>query len=152
MKVRKANINDHLALVNLYKNDTNSNESKLKIIDELFKEILKKEQSHVYVCTDQKNVILGYIAIHLICFPMIAIREIYISDLYILKNKRGKGVGKKLIQVVEKFAVNNNYQRLMLNNKKTAESYKRDFYNKLGFKKRDEFSNFVKIFISENKK
>ena len=89
--------------------------------------------------------ILGYIVVHWIPFPMIGGTEGYISDIIIDRGARGIGLGTRLVASVEGKARARGAQRLMLNNRVSAESFMRGFYQKLGFRQRDEFANFVKV-------
>ena len=68
----------------------------------------------------------------------------YISDLFIDKQVRGQGIGQQLIIKASEIAEKNMCERMMLNNPKEYESYKRSFYSKLGFIERNNFANFVK--------
>jgi len=86
----------------------------------------------------------GYIVVHWIPFPMLAGTEAYISDLIVDRGQRGRGTGRRLVAVVESDARGRECVRLMLNNRVAAESFKREFYAKLGFRVREEFANLVK--------
>jgi len=86
----------------------------------------------------------GFIVVHWIPFPMLAGSEAYISDLIVERIQRGRGIGRRLVAVVESEARGRGCVRLMLNNRVAAESFKRAFYSKLGFRARDDFANLVK--------
>ena len=88
--------------------------------------------------------LIGYIAVHWVPFPMLGGTEGYISDLIVARARRGEGVGRRLVAAAEDRARELGCVRLMLNNRVAAESYKRAFYPKLGFRIRDEFANLVK--------
>lgn len=87
---------------------------------------------------------LGYLVVHWIPFPAVHGLEGYISDLIVASYARGRGLGRALLQAVEDEAKSRGAQRLMLNNRRSAESYARQFYAKNGFSERAGFSNFVK--------
>jgi GNAT superfamily N-acetyltransferase len=89
--------------------------------------------------------ILGYVIVHWIPFPMLGGVEGYISDLLVGSAGRGAGVGSRLIAKVEATARDKGCVRLMLNNRIAAESFKREFYPKHGFQRRDEFANMIKM-------
>jgi len=86
----------------------------------------------------------GFIVVHWIPFPLLAGTEAYISDVIVDRSQRGRGTGRRLVAVVESEARGRGCVRLMLNNRVAAESFKRAFYAKLGFRVRDEFANLVK--------
>ena len=113
-------------------------------IFEGLKECLKNKLSRIFVALTSTDKIMGYINCHFISFPMMPGKEIYISDLLIHPEYRGSGAGSKLLSKSEDYARSKGCKRLMLNNQKTEESYKREFYKKQGFKERQNFANFVK--------
>ncbi len=88
--------------------------------------------------------VAGYVAFHLVPFPMIQGTEVYVSDLLVASAMRGFGIGGLLLRAVESEAREHGCVRLMLNNHKTDLSYARDFYPKHAFRERDDFANFVK--------
>lgn len=91
-----------------------------------------------------KQTIAGYIALHWIPFPMLGGTEAYVSDLIVARARRGAGIGRALADAAERVARERGCQRLMLNNRLTAESSTRGFYSKLGYRARDDFQGFVK--------
>jgi GNAT superfamily N-acetyltransferase len=97
----------------------------------------------VYVAA-RGGTIDGFIVVHWIPFPMLAGTEAYISDLIVERLQRGSGTGRGLVAIVEREARDRGCIRLMLNNRLAAESFKRGFYAKLGFRVREEFANLVK--------
>jgi GNAT superfamily N-acetyltransferase len=88
--------------------------------------------------------VVGYVAVHWIAFPMLAGTEAYVSDLVVARDRRGSSVGGRLLAVVEERARARGCVRLMLNNRIAAESFRRGFYAKRGYRRRDEFASFVK--------
>ena len=120
-------------------------EPRKEAISQIFQSALLQSNMKVLVYVNPEGLITGYIVFHLIYFPLIAGKEVYISDLLISENERGKGIGSSLLSKVEQFAKENQCVRLMLNNPKESEGYQRDFYKKQGFTERITFANFVKI-------
>jgi len=97
----------------------------------------------VYVA-DHANNVIGFAIVHWIPFPMLGGFEAYVSDLIVARARRGAGVGQALIGKVECEAIERRCVRLMLNNRMTAKSFQRGFYEKHGFRHRSDFANFVK--------
>ncbi len=105
--------------------------------------IADKVNHSIYVARSGRDV-PGYIAIHWIPFPLLTGSEGYITDLLVSRNARGRGIGRELLTAAEEEAKVKGIRRLILNNRRTAESYERQFYTKAGFTERSGFSNFVK--------
>ena len=102
------------------------------------------DESHtVFVAENQNGEVVGYIAVHWLPYLMLAGSEGYISELFVRESDRGKGVGRKLLEVVNEQAIKRGCTRLMLVNGRNRESYKRGFYQKLGWDERQEVANFV---------
>tara|TARA_B100002003_G_scaffold206931_1_gene200965 strand:+ start:215 stop:676 length:462 start_codon:yes stop_codon:yes gene_type:complete len=105
----------------------------IEIYFEYFKEELKKENSVVFIAEDKRPVGI-IIATY---FKPLRIsrfaRKGYVSNLYILKSHRKKGIGKKLLDISLKWLKENNVKyislEIHLENKKALE-----FYRNLGFK------------------
>ena len=107
-------------------------------------ELCNSDESHtVYVAENQNGEVIGYIAVHWIAYLMLAGSEGYISELFVHEPDRRKGVGRKLLETVNEQAIKRGCTRLMLVNGRKRESYKRGFFQKLGWKERQEVSNFV---------
>ena len=102
-------------------------------------------QHHQLLVATEDARVVGYLAVHWIPLPLYAGSEAYVSDLYLSPQRRGAGLGKQLIAAVERLARRRGCLRLMLNNRVTSQSYLRQFYPKLGFHRRDEYANFVKL-------
>lgn len=149
MNIREINKNDISALTEIimnYKlehNSSLSNDLRKEIIRTLLTLVDQKEIKTLIAINNMERII-GFINYHEIIFPMIAGKEIYISDLIVDKKERGKGIGKKLIAEIYKMAKNKKFKRLMLNNSKISECYYNGFYKNLGFDERGKYSNFIK--------
>ena len=107
--------------------------------------LLSDAENTVTLVADSGEKITGYITAHFTVFPMIGGIECYISDLLVHPDTRGKSTGKKLLEEMSRIAESRGAARLMLNNHKDSESYRRDFYKKQNFTERDNFANFVKM-------
>lgn len=105
--------------------------------------VLNSSAAAVYVA-ERGAVVAGFVVVHWVPFPMLGGTEAYVSDLIVRRDQRGRGVGRRLVAVVEDEARRRGCVRVMLNNRIAAESFRRAFYLKLGFRVRDDFANLVK--------
>ncbi len=96
------------------------------------------------IVADCEGEVVGYVAVHWIPFPILHGQEAYVSDLLVRHDWRGGGVGRRLLAVTEDRACARGCVRIMLNNRKTAESFARGFFAQAGFRERTEMANFVK--------
>lgn len=87
----------------------------------------------------------GFVNAHCCPFPLICGDEWYITELFINKECRGEGVGSALLGELEDRAKKAGVIRMCLNNFRTLESYKREFYSKHGYVVREQAANFIKI-------
>lgn len=101
------------------------------------------EENNLYVIINDEDIPLGYINFHILNFPLISGKELYISELMINEHERSKNLGTKLINFAIDKAKELNCKRIMLNNSMESISYKRNFYKNLGFAQRDTMANFV---------
>lgn len=148
--IEKASADDIAAIVNIiveYRGEGNSPEEQRDIstasTQQLQACLADRDNHSVYVARDADDDVLGYLAIHWIPFPALPGLEGYISDLIVAAKARGQGLGQGLLLAAEEEANSNGAKRLMLNNRRSAESYDRQFYAKAGFTERVDFSNFT---------
>lgn len=134
-------IEKHLSSYPIYTPDTPK-------VTESLEAIISDETSNLFVIVNDEDKVLGYINYHILNFPLISGKEIYISELFINEEERGKNLGTKLIQFTIDRGKKLGCQRLMLNNGMDSAAYKRNFYKNLGFSQRDTMANFV-LKISE---
>ena len=90
-----------------------------KYSDEELKELLKDEKRPILVCVDENDEVMGY------CFcifqqhvgnsVMTDIKTLYIDDLCVDENLRGKHIGKQLYEAAVQFAKENECYNLTLN-------------------------------------
>lgn len=130
---------DLLEQVNLIHHELRSDIFKINTkysIEEL-KQMLDDELNPIFVKTDDFDLVEGYAFCKTIQFinhkMMTDIKTLYIDDLCVDKDKRGKGIGKSLYQYVLNYAKDNNYYNVTLNvwnsNKDALK-----FYESLGLK------------------
>lgn len=107
-------------------------------------ELCRAEQSHtVYVAEDRRGKIVGYATVHWMPVLFLSGPEAYITELFVQKGLRGHGVGGKLLKTIEVTARNRGCVRMMLNNSRIRESYKRGFYRSRGWQERPEAAVFI---------
>ena len=102
---------------------------------EELKQILKDDQSPVFVCTDDEGLVLG----HAFCIfkqmmndhVLTDIKTLYIDDICVDENARGKHVGKALYDHVLEFARSAGCYNITLNVWSCNESAMK-FYQRMG--------------------
>ncbi len=151
MKIRKASNTDIPQLIQLiidYKTSQNlifNNDQIEKMRSSLKNSVNGNINILIVSLNSKEDSINGYLNMHMIDFPLIQGKELYISDLVIKEEKRGKGHGTELLNYAKNFAQEQNCVRIMLNNFKESQAYIRGFYKKKGFLERENFANFVMI-------
>jgi GNAT superfamily N-acetyltransferase len=104
------------------------------------------DESHaLYVAVTSDNEIAGYGSVHWLPYLFMSGPEGYVSELFVRSGRRGQGMGKKLLAVIEADARARGCARLSLINLRTRESYMRKFYIKAGWQERSEAANFVYV-------
>ena len=144
MKIRKATIKDFEKLKSIkleskkdelgYSNSLKPLSKTKDIYFEYFKAELEKKNSAVFIAEDKKPIGI-IIATY---FKPLRIskfaRKGYVSNLYVQKNYRNKGVGKKLLDISLKWLKENKVKyislEIHLENKDAL-----NFYSKMGFEK-----------------
>lgn len=102
------------------------------------------DPSHsVFVAEWPAGEIAGYGSVHWLPYLFMSGPEGYVSELFVRASARGRGVGGKLLKVIEAEARARGCQRLSLINLRSRESYQRQFYIKAGWTERSEAANFV---------
>ena len=101
------------------------------------------EPNNLFVIVNDEDAAIGYINFHILNFPLISGKELYISELIVHEGERSKNLGTKLINFAIDRARELSCERVMLNNSMESISYKRNFYKNLGFSQRDTMANFV---------
>jgi GNAT superfamily N-acetyltransferase len=98
---------------------------------------LADESHSIYIAADEDGAFLGYCAVHWLPYLFLSAPEGYISELFILEQGRGQGLGGRLLEAVEEEARSRGCSRLQLINGRDRESYRRGFYTKHGYEERD---------------
>jgi len=105
-------------------------------------EQLDLQKSSTYIA--REDTVVGYINVHWINYYLFPGTEGYISELFVHEDYRGRGIGSRLLALVEGEARQRNCVRLNLLNSREKESYARSFYENHDFQVRIDFVNFVK--------
>ena len=148
--IRKAIPEDTPAILNLIK--------ELAVYEKLSDEVVATEESlgttifgtksHVMVyLAEYKNELSGYAIFFRNFSTFVGKAGIYLEDIYVRPQFRGRGIGKKLLMKVIELAKENNYGRVewcVLDWNKPAI----DFYKKLGAEAMEEWTIFR---LSEDK-
>lgn len=86
--------------------------------------------------------IAGYLFVHWLP-NLIFGGEGYISELFVLPDARGQGIGSALLDEAKGRGIARGYQRLTLFNRRERASYERGFYPKHGWVERDDAALFM---------
>lgn len=105
--------------------------------------LLASEHSDVWVAETEAPQVVGYCSVHWLADLFLPRPEGYLSELFVLPESRGRGIGRALLDRVVSEARKRGAYRLMLINGKHRESYQRGFYSKHGWEERELMANFV---------
>jgi GNAT superfamily N-acetyltransferase len=103
------------------------------------------DESHSIYVAEEDSGIVGYVAVHWLPYLFLPAPEGYVSELFVCESGRGRGIGTQLLDVVKAEAQERGCSRLMLVNSRSRDSYKRKFYERQGWKEREEIANFVYV-------
>lgn len=87
--------------------------------------------------------VVGYLTVQWLPYLFLPAPEGYVSELFVDEVWRGRGIGKRLIETAEREARERGCSRLMLCNGRNRDSYKRGFYQQLGWQERESVANFI---------
>ncbi|MBF0369577.1 MAG: GNAT family N-acetyltransferase [Magnetococcales bacterium] len=107
------------------------------------------EDHTVWVAEGDGGEVLGYLSVHWLPYLFLAGLEGYLSELFVRSDCRGQGVGKGLLEAVQREALKRGAVRLQLVNGKEWESFKRGFYRKSGWTERTGTANFMRWLENE---
>ncbi|MHB8453781.1 MAG: GNAT family N-acetyltransferase [Acidiferrobacterales bacterium] len=107
-------------------------------------ESLTEEDNALLLVAELSGSVVGYIHGEIVTYLLFAGREMLISEVFVMENARGQGVGKALIAAIETEAVRRKCFRISVLNGRERESYKRGFYPSLGYSERPHTAIFVK--------
>lgn len=101
------------------------------------------DNSHSSYVAEVEGEVLGYVSAHWLPYLFLTGPEGYVSELFVHGKGRGKGIGTRLLDSVKKEAQERGCSRLALINGKKRESYKRKFYQHLGWREKKDMANFI---------
>lgn len=107
-------------------------------------EALITEESALLLVAELGDRVVGYIHGEIVAYLLFAGREMLVSELFVMADARGHGVGKALMNAIETEAVKRKCFRISVLNSRERESYKRGFYPALGYEERSHTANFTK--------
>ena len=107
-------------------------------------EALITEESALLLVAELGERVAGYIHGEIVTYLLFAGREMLVSELFVMADARGQGIGKALMNAIESEAVKRKCFRICVLNSRERESYKRGFYPALGYEERSHTANFTK--------
>lgn len=123
-----------------------NNKPRLEVVAMIRNRILETLKNRDHVCIvarTRDDEIIGYVNAHRLPYLFLFKDELYISELFVQKDHRGKGVGTRLIDHLKEIAKATDIGRLMLVTGKNRSSYQREFYKKIGWDERTQIANFI---------
>lgn len=103
---------DHFtSLISLFVEFANFQNARDKLTNSI--EQMREEENYIqgFVAQNEDNEIIGYVIIFFAYYTWVG-KSLYMDDLYVRPNYRGKGIGSQLLQQVASFAKENNCKRL----------------------------------------
>ncbi|BAY10122.1 GNAT family N-acetyltransferase [Calothrix sp. NIES-2098] len=148
--IRKATESDAQAIAQILQElgwfawlDSTSPQTTIRQIQQHITQCHANDSHSIYVAENAETQVVGYVAVHWLPCPFLPKPQAYISELFIHKAYRGKGIGKRLLETVTSEALMRGCLLLMLHNHKERESYQREFYRKQGWIERENIANFI---------
>lgn len=102
-----------------------------------------KSDHHTLLVAELDNNILGYVGIHLQPYLFLPGPEGFVSELFVLPEHRGSGIGSRLLDAAVAWAKERGCCRLHLINLRSRESYARKYYEKRGWSERPDAADFL---------
>lgn len=99
----------------------------------LFENLSKRETDKVFVVEDDSHAFLGYLWVGESNNMMTGKKQGFIYDIFVGREFRGKGIGKKLLEKAVDFCRERGYSRILLMVSASNETAVR-LYDRMGFK------------------
>jgi len=110
---------------------------------ERLEQLIGEENALLLVAESGTNVV-GYIHGEIVTYLLFAGREMLVSEVFVVEEARGQGVGTALMSAMEAEAVKRRCFRISVLNSRERESYKRGFYPGRGYEERAHVAHFTK--------
>jgi GNAT superfamily N-acetyltransferase len=119
-----------------------ADETEARIARVLTEKCLPGGDNTLLVAETVESSVVGYLFVHWLP-NLIFGGEGYVSELFVLPEARGQGIGAALLDEAKRRGIARGYQRLTLFNSRERESYQRGFYTKHGWVERDDAALFM---------
>ncbi len=139
INIRKASVKDFPEILKLIKELATYEKAPEKVTNSVAQMLAEKDLFECFIAETPNKEIVGF-ALYFFAYYTWVGKSLYLDDLYVQKNYRGMGIGRKLLQEVLKVARQENCKRIrwqVLNWNTPAI----EFYKKLGVTLDDEWIN-----------
>ncbi len=103
-----------------------------------------ESESTTLLVVEDDDGLIGYANVHWVHDLFMPGPEGYLSELFLVEEHSGRGIGSEVLGVIETEARERGAFRLSLLNAKRRASYERRFYERHGWVERPEVANFVR--------
>lgn len=103
VQIRNIEERDYSVLVNLFQEMANFEKVPDRMLNSVEQMLREKEFINGFVATNEKGEILGYVTYFFAYYTWVG-KSLYMDDLYVRNEFRGKGIGTQLIQKIINFA------------------------------------------------
>jgi ribosomal protein S18 acetylase RimI-like enzyme len=112
-----------------------------KLAYKFVKERIDKDESVVFVFEEHSGKLNGFVQLYASFCSVSAVPILILYDLYVEQERRGEGIGRKLMDCASQFAELNGYARLELSTAKDNH-IGQSLYESLGYELDDEFLHY----------
>ena len=142
--IRAANSSDSKAIAAILEEAVNKSIANTLTSVSKNLEICSADDRHsILVAENPDGEVVGYVGVHWLQYLMASDNRGYVSELFVRQSARGRGIGRKLLEVVKEQAIKRGCSRLMVVNVPNRITYPRRFFLKLGWEERAEVANFI---------
>lgn len=143
MIIEKLKLKDIPQLLGLYKELTPYNNS-INKSSEIYTEILKDEKYLLLVAKEDGKIVGSVLAVCCLLLALDGGRFLVVEDVIVKSEVRRSGIGKKLMKVIDEFAITNNcIYSILVSSEYRKSAHK--FYENLGFT--EEVRGFRKGYV-----
>ncbi|HZR42332.1 MAG TPA: GNAT family N-acetyltransferase [Ktedonobacteraceae bacterium] len=111
-------------------------------VTDRIKQCHTEKQHTLLVAEHGQRGVVGYVAVHWFV-SLLRGNEGYVSELFLHPTETGHGIGGRLLDSVNEYALKRGCTRLMLMNRRIRESYRRGFYTKHGWQESQDGAFFT---------